>query len=221
MADKLKEQLKELGKDPALTPAGTGCPRRRRERSADRGRRCRKQIESLQKQLGAPTGNPEALDQIKKNLEKLQEAAKGMADKNSPGSDAERQKLAESLSALSRQVQEMGLQIPELDDAIEALAANQTDCSSKTSRRRLRDLEKLREMAKNLPQLQQQVEKLGKDLAEQLQNGQPEAAQQTLQKMISQLKVGESHAGAAAEDDGARSPRPSIPPASTAKWPSI
>jgi hypothetical protein len=50
------------------------------------------------------------------------------------------------------------------------------------------DLEKLREMAKSLQQLQQQMEKLGKDLAEQLQNGQPEAAQQTLQKMMSELK---------------------------------
>ena len=45
-----------------------------------------KQIESLQKQMGTPTGNPEALDKLKKDLEKLQEAAKGMADKNSPGS---------------------------------------------------------------------------------------------------------------------------------------
>jgi hypothetical protein len=49
------------------------------------------------------------------------------------------------------------------------------------------DLEKMRDMAKALQQLQQQVEKLGKDLAEQLKNGQPELAQQTLQKMISQL----------------------------------
>ncbi|MCX6890362.1 MAG: hypothetical protein NTX51_02400 [Verrucomicrobia bacterium] len=32
------------------------------------------------------------------------------------------------------------------------------------------------------------MEKMGKDLAEQLKNGQPEAAQMTLQKMISQLK---------------------------------
>ena len=31
------------------------------------------------------------------------------------------------------------------------------------------------------------MEKLGKDLAEQLKNGQPEAAQQTLQKMVSKL----------------------------------
>jgi len=43
-------------------------------------------------------------------------------------------------------------------------------------------------MAKQLQQLQEQVQKLGKDLAEQLQNGQPEAAQATLQKMVNQLQ---------------------------------
>src|SRR5439155_25740173 len=50
------------------------------------------------------------------------------------------------------------------------------------------DLEKMRDMAKSLQQHQQQMEKMGKDLAEQLKNGQPEAAQMTLQKMTEQLK---------------------------------
>lgn len=190
VADKIKEQLKELGKDPAL---------RRLEQAArasggsesQTAAGLQKEIESLQKQLGAPTGNPEALDQIKKNLEKLQEAARGLADKNSPGSDADKQKMSEALSALSRQVQDMGLQIPELDDAIKALAANQTDQFLKDLQAATTDLEKLREVSKNLAQLQQEVEKLGKDLAEQLQRGQPEAAQQTLQKMITELKSSE------------------------------
>jgi hypothetical protein len=44
-------------------------------------------------------------------------------------------------------------------------------------------------MAKSLQQMQQQMSKIGKDLAEQLKNGQPEAARNTLQKMIDQLKT--------------------------------
>jgi hypothetical protein len=186
VAEKLKDQLQELGKDPALkkleqtarSPTGN---------DSQSASGLQKQIESLQKQLGSPTGDPEALDKLKKDLDKLQEAAKGLADKNSPGADAERQKLSESLSALSKQVQDLGLQLPQLDEAIEALAANQTDLFLKDLQAATTDLEKMRDMAKTLQQLQQQVEKLGKDLAEQLKNGQPEAAQQTLQKMISQL----------------------------------
>lgn len=187
VAEKLKDELKEMGKDPALRKmeqaarASTGT-------DSQTAAGLQKQIESLQKQLGTPTGNPEALDKLKKELQKLQEAAKGMADKNSPASDAEKQKLSESLSALSKQMQEMGLQLPQLDDAIKAMAENQTDLVLKDLQEATVDLEKMRDMAKSLQQLQQQSEKLGKDLAEQLKNGQPELAQATLQKMTSQLQ---------------------------------
>ena len=85
-------------------------------------------------------------------------------------------------------MQDMGLQLPQLDDAIQALAANQPDLVLKDLQEATLDLEKMRDMAKSLQQLQQQAEKLGKDLAEQLKNGQPELAQATLQKMISQLQ---------------------------------
>jgi uncharacterized protein with von Willebrand factor type A (vWA) domain len=187
VAETLKDQLRELGKDPAL---------KRLEQAARSGSTgeaqspagLQKQIESLQKQLGALTGNPEALDKLKQNLDKLEQAAKGLADPNSPGSDAERQKLSDSLSALSKLAQDLGVQLPQLDEAIQALAANQTELFLKDLQASTADLEKLRDLAKSLQQLQQQAEKLGKDLAEQLKNGQPEAAQQTLEKMISQLK---------------------------------
>jgi hypothetical protein len=187
VAEKLKDQLKDLGKDPTMkrleqaARASTG-------NDSQTSTGLQKQIDALQKQLGAPTGHPEALEKLKQQLEKLQEAAKGLADKNSAGSEAAKQKLSESLSALAKQMQEMGLQLPQLDDAINALAANQTDLVLKDIEASLTDLEKMRDMAKSLQQLQQQMEKLGKDLAEQLKNGQPELAQSTLQKMADQLK---------------------------------
>jgi hypothetical protein len=147
-----------------------------------------KQIEAMQKQMGAPVGNPDALDKLKNDLQKLQEAAKSMADGKSPASEADRQKLSEALSALSKQMEDAGLQLPQLDDAIKALAENQPGLVLKDLEAAVTDLEKMRDMAKQLQQLQLQAQKMGKDLAEQLQNGQPEAAKATLQKMITQLK---------------------------------
>ncbi|HTL17300.1 MAG TPA: hypothetical protein VL793_08690, partial [Patescibacteria group bacterium] len=185
VAEKLKDQLKEMGKDPGLKRLEQAA-RNSSGNDSQSAAGLQKQIDSLQKQLGSPTGTPDALDKIQKNLQKLQQAARGMADKNS-ASDAERQKLSESLSALSKQMQALGMQLPELDDAISALAANQTDLVLKDLDAATTDLEKLKEMAKSLQQMQQQMEKMGKDLAEQLKNGQPEMAQQTLQKMITQL----------------------------------
>ena len=188
VAEKLKDQLKEMGKDPELKRLEQAA-RTATGSESQTAAGLQKQIDSLQKQLGTPTGNPEALDKLKKELDKLQQAARGLADKSSAGSEAERQKLSESLSALSKQVQDMGLQLPQLDDAISALEKNQTDLVLKELDAATVDLEKMREMAKALQQLQQQAEKLGKDLAEQLKNGQPEIAQQTLRKMVTQLNA--------------------------------
>ncbi len=186
-ADKIKDQLKELGKDPALRKLEQAA-RASSGNDSQTAAGLQKQIDSLQKQLGTPTGNPDAMNKAQKELEKLKEEAKGMADKNSPGTEEERQKMAESLAALSKQMQDLGMQLPQLDDAIKALAANQTELVLKDLQAAGTDLEKMRDLAQNLQQLQQQMEKMGKDLAEQLKNGQPEVAQQTLQKMIDQLK---------------------------------
>jgi hypothetical protein len=188
MADKIRDELKELGKDPGLkkleqTARASG------GNDSQTASGLQKQMESMQKQLGTPMGNPDALDKLQKELEKLQEAAKGMADKNSPATEAQRQKLSESLSALNKQMQEMGVHLPQIDDAINAMAQNQPDLVLKDIEASLNDLEKMRDMANSLQQLQQQMDKLGKDLAEQLKNGQPEAAQMTLQKMVQQLQA--------------------------------
>jgi len=195
VAEKLKDELRELGKDPVLKRLEQAA---RASGGSDSGSAAglQKQIESLQKQLGAPMGNPQALEKLKKDLEKLQEAAKGLNDKNSAGTEAQREDISKALSALSRQAQEMGLQVPQLEDAIKALEANQTELFLKDLQASVTDLEKLNDMAKGLQQLQQQMEKLGKDLAEQLKNGQPEAAQMTLEKMAAQLRAANLPPGA-------------------------
>jgi hypothetical protein len=68
------------------------------------------------------------------------------------------------------------------------LAANQSDLFLQNLDASLNELEKLKQAAQAMQQLQAQMEKLGKDLAEQLENGQAEMAQQTLGTMIKQLQ---------------------------------
>ena len=187
VAEKLKDELREMGKDPEFKRLEQAA-RSNADSGSQSAAGLQKEIEAKQKQLGSPTGNPDAIDKLKKELEKIQEAAKSMNEKNGLGDAANRQKLSQSLSALSQQAAEMGLQMPDLDDAIQALAQAQTDLFLKDLQASVTDLEKLRDTAKTLQQLQEQAEKLGKDLAEQLKNGQPEAAQNTLQKMADALK---------------------------------
>jgi len=71
----------------------------------------------------------------------------------------------------------MGLQMPNLNDAIAALSAADTDKFLKELNASLADMDKLNSLAKQMQGLSQQMEKLGKDLAEQLKKGQADLAQ--------------------------------------------
>jgi len=187
-ADKLKTDMKELGRNPALKPLD----RAARENSRSGGNvsaDLQKQIASLEKALGDKGNHPDALAKMKSDLQKAQQAAAEMAGKNSNDSAEAKQQLAQSLANLTQQAEEMGLPLDDLNDAIAALQANQTDQFLKNLDAALNELEKTQQMAKALQQLQQQAaSKLGKDLAEQLKNGQAEAAQKTLEQMVGQLK---------------------------------
>lgn len=184
--DKIKDQLKELGKEPAMKRLDQAM--RASGPNQPSGADLQKQMEALQKQLGTDKPDPEKTQQLKDKLEKLQDAARAMADKGNAGNEAARKELSESLAALSREAAEMGLNLPDLEQAINALAASDTDKFLKNLDASLSDLDKLNSLAKQMQQLSQQMEKLGKNLAEQLDKGQADLAQATLEKMIQQVQ---------------------------------
>src|SRR2546429_1543996 len=186
--EKLKDQTKGLAKDQALRKLEQAA-RSPTARSSSANADLQKQIDSMQKQLGNPNATPDALDKMQKELQKLQKAAAGL-----PGNDAagqqQKEEMSQSLSDLAKKAQELGLSLPSLEEAIKALENSQIDQFLKDLKVAEVDLDKMQAMAKALQQLEMQQAQLGKDLAEQLDKGQAEAAMQTLQKMIDQLKKG-------------------------------
>jgi len=189
VTDKIKDELSDVGKDPALKRMEQAARSSNGNTSPEMAR-LQKQIDEMQKQLGTPTGTPDDMEKMKEALEKIQEAAKAAAAQNGGISPTDKEKLSQSLSALSKQAQEMGMQMPNVDQAMQALMAAQTDMFLKDLEQSVNDLEKTKEMAKSLQQMQQQMDKMGKDLAEQLKFGQAETAQATLQKMSQDLQSG-------------------------------
>ena len=187
VTEKLSQQAREMEKNPALKPL------ERAARESNTGGlpspgELQKQMESLQKSLGSVAGNPDKLDQLQKNLEKLRQSAANLPGKDSPAGAAAREQMSQALNDMARQAQELGASLPGLEEAIAALQSDQTGLLVKDLKAALSDLEKMKDMAQAMQQLQQQMAKLGKDLAEQLKNGQAQAAVSTLQKMIEQLK---------------------------------
>src|SRR5213592_712199 len=186
--ERLKDQAKDLAKDSAMRKMEQAA-RSPNGRSSTSNADLQKQIDSMQKQLGNPNATPDALDKLQKELQQLQKAAAGLPGNDSAGQQ-QKEQMSQSLYDLAKKAQELGLSLPSLDEAIKALENSQIDQFLKDLKMTEIDLEKMQAMAKALQELQQQQAQLGKDLAEQLDKGQAEAAMQTLQKMIDQLKKG-------------------------------
>lgn len=187
VADQLRQQAQELGEPLPLR----NLERAARESSGGTGQSpadLQKQMDALQKALGSAAGDSPKLDKLKQELQKAQQALAGLADQSAATARAAREQLAQSLGEAARQLKDLGQSLDGLDEAIQALEADQAGLALRHLQTALTDLEKLRNLARTLQQLQQQASKLGQNLAEQLQNGQAQAAQQTLQKMIDQLK---------------------------------
>lgn len=189
VAEKLKDQAKEFAKNPTLK-AMEKAARDPNTGGMKGAAELQKQIEALQKTLEqqAKGADPKALEKFAQDLKKAKDAASGLPDSNLSDNQAARDQLERSLSDLAKSAKDLGLNLPSLEEAINALANSQTDQMLKDLATTEVELEKLQAMAKALGELQAKAEKLGKDLAEQLQNGQTEAAQSTLQKMVEQLQ---------------------------------
>lgn len=188
VTDKLKEQTKDLARDPALKNM------ERAAKSSSKGGTpaadLQKQIDALSKQLGDKAANSDALEKFKQDLDKAKMMAGKLPDKNSPERKSAEDKLAASLADMAKQARDLGLDLPSLSEAIAALQNSMPDQVFKDLQIAEVELEKVQQMAKALEKMQLDAQKLGKDLAEQLKSGQAEAAQSTLEKMAQDLKSG-------------------------------
>jgi hypothetical protein len=194
VADKLKDQLKDSMKDPAMKRLGDAArsnPGQTAQSMAD----LQKKMEELRKELGDKAAqNPDALEKMQEELEKLQQAARDAAGKTGQEAEAARQKMSQALASLSQQAADLGLKLPDLDEAMAALAAQQADMVLKDLQAAMNDLEKLKQMAQQLKDMQAKADRMGKDLAEQLKFGQADLAANRLDKMVEQLKSGQMSA---------------------------
>lgn len=184
--ESMRREAQELAKDPGMkrlqqAARNSGSNPRQTSQALQR------QMEALQKALGDKAADADAARDLKKDLEKLQEAGRAMAQQDGAAAAEARQGLAQALSELGQKAMEMGIPMESLDEAAAALASANVEQFLKNLDIAEKDLDELADMARAMAQMQQQAQQLGKDLAEQLQNGQAEAAMETLQKMIEQL----------------------------------
>ncbi len=191
-SEKLREQGLELARNPVLRrlekaarEGGTAAERPRSGEPDSNGSRAADDARSLQEKLGS-----------------LQKAAQEAADGMKSGTGADRQQsLANTTEQLLRTAGDMGLDLPSLGKALEELRNLRVDQFLKDLETASRDLEQLAEVARR--QEGSKAAHTGKDLGQQLDRGQIDAAIESLErlsKMMQSARPGESGRPAWAEE---------------------
>ncbi len=183
VAKRLEQEARQLDTQPAL---------RRLQQAAhspasgdsQEGEAVRKQLEKLQEQAGNAAAD--ALEKLARQLQKAREMAAGM--QGSTPDEASKQALSQALNQLAQTSKALGINPTDLENALDALKQLDFDRVLKDLNLAGADLDKLQDMAKKLSKMPQSMAQLGKDLAEQLERGQADAAAQTLDRMVKDLK---------------------------------
>ena len=147
-----------------------------------------RQLDKLKKDLGdAKDTTSEQFDELKSEMDAIKNTAGSLPEASSPEGDQARQQLAKSLADLARMAQQMGLEMPDIEEALRALESSDIDQFLKNLEIAGKDLQKMADLAKAMQNLQLQMAEIGKTLGEQLEKGQIPAALESLQRMMSQL----------------------------------
>ena len=145
-------------------------------------------LDELKKSLGdAKEAMPEHFDPLKSKMDDVKIAAAGLPEANSPEGQQARLELAQSMADLARMAEKIGLEMPNIDEALQALESSDIDQFLKNMDFAGEDLQKMADLAKAMQNLQMKMAEIGKTLGEQLENGQVPAAIESLQKMMGQL----------------------------------
>jgi hypothetical protein len=187
LAERLRDQSSKLGQARTLKKiqqASRAAPGAGRQTKAAMQR----QLDELKKSLGdAKETKPEQFDALKSKMDAVKNAAAGLPDADSPEGRQARQELAQSIADLAKMAEKMGLEIPNINEALQAFESSNIDQFLKNMDITGEDLQEMADLAKAMQNLQMQMAEIGKTLGEQLDKGQVPAAIESLKKMMEQL----------------------------------
>ena len=147
-----------------------------------------RQLDELKQSLGdAQHTKPQQFDTLKSKMDAIKNAAAGLPSADSPEGKQARQQLEKSMADLAKMADQMGLELPNIDQALQALESSDIDQFLKNLSIAGEDLKKMADLAEAMRNMQMQMAEVGKTLGEQLEKGQVPAALESLLEMISKL----------------------------------
>ncbi len=189
ISDSVADQESDLRKDPALKRIQQAA---RQNSGANQSLdSMQKEMADLQRQLDNKNLDSDKVSDLKDQLQKMQEEAASMANNGSQSNDSKMSEMANSMQSMMSEAEAMGINTSDLKSALEALKNADVDKFLKDLDKALANVEDMEKLAEKLGQMRQAMEKMGKDLPEQLEKGQASAAIQRLREMAKKLQSGQ------------------------------
>ena len=191
LTQKVQDRFEQMGEKPGLRTLEKAA----REPSGGSGSAGLEQrVAALKQALGGAADNREAVDRLKRELEKLKASAEKLHSADPAESRAAREQLAESMQGLAQSARAAGVPLASLEEAVTALQQADTGYFLRELNSTLQDLDKLQQLGQSLQQLREEMARSASDLPSQLKMGQAAAAQASLESMIRTLRSGSASA---------------------------
>ena len=186
ISEKLRSEIKKFGPTVSSIKPSTNSPA---GLPVESQANMKNRLSELEERLGAASGNgPEKFEDIKSKLDAIKNTASDFSNNKLNEGKQSRLDMAQSLTNLSTMAQKLGLELPNLEKAIEALNSSNIDQFLKSMELASQDLEEIVGLSQKIQNLQMEITEMGKDLSEQLEKGQIPTAMRTLDAMINQLE---------------------------------
>lgn len=188
VADMIRKKQEELGENKEMRALNRKAAAAGTEPNAQQKAQLQQKINDLQKKLGSNPPSPEQVEKMKSELKQALEKVKANPKPDTAAGQEAKEALEKAIDSAMAQAKDAGNVSDSLDKAIEAMKQADVDMVAKHVGDAVKDLEQMKEQSSALAKMQQQAAQAGKDLAEQLQKGQAQAAKETLEKFIEQMQ---------------------------------
>ncbi|MSR65575.1 MAG: hypothetical protein EXS18_07335 [Verrucomicrobiae bacterium] len=188
VADKIRKKQEELGDNKSLRSLEKRAAASGTEPNAQQREQMQQKINDMEKKLGSNPPTPEQLEKTKQDLKQALDKLKSSPNPNTPDGKAAKEAMEKSIEAAMEQAKNSADMSDALEKALEGLKSADVDMITKGITDAVKDLDEMKQQTAALNKMKQDAKQAGKDLAEQLEKGQGQAAKQTLEKFIKQVQ---------------------------------
>jgi hypothetical protein len=192
---KVEKQQAAMGLNPAFHRLQQSASNTTSDASSEKTAAMKKRMETLTQRLGEKMNKEAEIRELARSMDQAMETASNLGTSEDGINPSLSQSLSQQLNEMAQSASEIGLSAEQIQAALSSLHSGNLDKLMEGMHQSRLDLENMLKMAEELQDLETQLKRIGKDLAEQLRKGQSMAAKHNLLSKAESITSGHGAAG--------------------------